>query len=158
MTDIDPLDNPTLEDELGGLRRASDGTVFHPDKAIIILGDGDPVKSIQDAIDKKSHANSILWSRIGPLRYGDIKIKRRTEVWHEEREEWWIAEEISIFGDGEPSVTFMVKGSRPVRHVTLRGSTIAQLVEDETLISSATANDRLERLLEEFRTDTGVES
>jgi len=149
---INPLENPSLDSALGGLRRGEDSRVYHPDRAIIIRDSGEFIKPVQDAKEQKRRANARLWERIGPLRYGDILFRFRSEVWHEEREEWWTAEEVDIYSDGEPAITFRVKVSHPVQQVTLRGSEIADRVANGTLISKAAVNEDLEQQLEELST------
>lgn len=148
MSDIDPLDNPALEDALGGLRRGDDSRVFHPDKAIIITKDGNLIEPLDEATSGRERHRHLLWSRIGPLRWGDVVIKANTELWHEEREEWLRAELVNVYADGEPVITFKVKNTLdPVVLLKYDGSTIADLVADGTLKSKLEVNDRMEELI-----------
>jgi hypothetical protein len=158
VTDIDPLDNPCLDDALGGLRRGEDGRVYHPDRAIIIHEDGEFAEPVQNAKNRRARGQSTLWRRVGPLRYGDIEISHRTEVWHEEREHWWRAEEIDIFEDGEPVVTFQVKGSGPKQYFEVFGSQLAEMVEQGLLTSKQAVNERAEQMLEDIREKRAAES
>lgn len=154
MSDSDPLDNPHLDQELGGLRRGEGDKVYHPDKAILINTDGEFVNPVGNAKARQASAKSTLWRRIGPLRYGNITISRRTEVWNERRDEWWRAEEVTIYEDGEPEVTFKVKNSNPRQYVRLFGSQIADLVSQNLLSSTQQVSEQTEQMLEDFRTDT----
>ncbi len=158
MTDIDPLDNPCLEEALGGLRRGESDRVYHPDRAILIHEDGDFIEPVQNAKNRRAKAKSTLWRRIGPLRYGDIEISHRTEVWHEGRDEWWRAEEIDIYEDGEPEVTFYAKGTGPRQYFKLYGSQIAELVGQNLLTSKQEVNEQAEQMLEDLRKEQGIES
>lgn len=151
MTDIDPLENPNLDAALGGLRRGEGDRVYHPDSAIVIHEDGEFIEPVQKAKNRREKARMTLWGRVGPLRYGDLELSYRTEVWHDDRDEWWVAEEVNIYGDGEPEVTFRAKGTDPAECVRVLGSQLAELVSDGVLRSKQAVNDEVETLLEEHR-------
>ncbi|MFC6720872.1 hypothetical protein ACFQHN_26070 [Natrialbaceae archaeon GCM10025896] len=146
---IDPLSNPAMDGDLGGLRRLDNGQVssYH---GYLLVDDGEFIEPIARAKDNLRRARHTLWNRIGPLRYGDIRIAYRSEVWNDDCEEWWRAEELSLYEDGEPVVTFERKGTEPREFIRLRGSQLAELVRDGTLVSKQAVNDELEEMLESF--------
>lgn len=150
---IDPMDNPSMDGDLGGLRKHDSGRVTDGDGYILIQSEGDFIDPIQNAKDKIARGRQTLWSRIGPLRYGDIELSYRTEVWHEEREEWWRAVEVSLYTDGEPVLKFERKGTDPREFVRISGSQLADLVRERTLTSKAEVNERAEEMLNSFRTE-----
>ncbi|WP_455448130.1 hypothetical protein [Natrinema thermotolerans] len=152
---LDPLDNPSLEDALGSLRRGTDGQVYHPDGETLVRDDDKFTKFVHEAKEKRTRTRYTLWRRIGPLRYGEITIKDKTEIWNDERQEWWKAHAINIAEDGEPCVRFRVKGTEPTEYVECWGSDIADLVEDGTLRSKAEVNREAEELLESLGSTGG---
>lgn len=152
---VDPLSNPAMDGDLGGLRRRDSGRVTDRDGYILLESDGDFIEPVQKAKDKIARGRRTLWSRIGPLRYGGIEISYRTEVWNEEREEWWRAVEVSLLTDGEPRIKFERKGTEPQESIHLRGSQMAELVADGTLVSKAEVNQKAEQLLETAQKEDG---
>lgn len=150
---IDPISNPSMDGDLGGLRKQDSGRVTDGDGYILLQSEGEFIEPIQNAKDKIARGRQTLWSRVGPLRYGDIELSYRTEVWHEEREEWWRAVEINLYSNGEPVFKFERKGTEPREFVRIYGSHLADLVREDTLASKAEVNERAEEMLQSYRTE-----
>lgn len=122
---------------------------------IILNDDGEFNRYIRDAKDKVAKGQTILWQRLGKLQIEGAEIGRNTQLYHDERGEWLIAEAIDVTEDAEPKVRFAVKGSWPRRHITYYGESLENLLSEEVLRTKKDVNDETERLLEEFR--EGVE-
>lgn len=152
---IDPISNPAMDGDLGGLRKYGDGErVASYDGYILVTKDGEFIEPVQNAKNDVERARHTLWNRIGPLQYGDIELSYRTEVWHEDREEWWRATKIDLYSDGEPVVTFERKGTEPREFVRVYGSQLADMVREDTLTSKAAVNDRAEEMFWSLRTES----
>lgn len=145
---MDPLENPKLDRELGGLRK-KDGTLF-TDNGHILMVDSDyvfcgenPMRQIYEKRDK-------LWNHIGSLQWGDVKVKRNRKIWHRQKERYLIPERVTLTEDGEPVVLFRVSGGQPgrVEYVKLFGNRIADLVEDDVLVSQEQVDEEIREAFE----------
>lgn len=141
------------EDALGGLLRYDDGIVVHPNGELLVTEDGIEPRYVQSARNEREVAENRLWSRIGPLQYGDITVRRNAKVYHDDRETWLVAETIDLLHDGEPRVTFAVQDSWPREKIVLDGSHLADLVEEDVLRSEAAVERDLMNALEDYQGD-----
>lgn len=148
MTDIDPLESSAIERELGGLRRRRNGSVEHPENGTLINRRGQFRRPLSKSLEYDEKCRRILWQYVGPLRYGDIIFERDTKVWNQDREEWWVAETVTIDDQGVPELTFSVLNSEPTQQFVLSGSQVADIVEDGTLQSKSQMQDQMSHMLD----------
>lgn len=125
---------------------------------LIITADGEvEERYIRRAQRKVGQGTGMLWGRLAPVEIGSIEIRRDTKIWHDEREDWLVADRIELIEEPEPEprLTFIVQGAWPRTRLSYPASRLKELREDGVIESQKEVNDQAEAALEEFRQKQG---
>lgn len=125
---------------------------------LIITKDGEMEDQyVGRAYRKMREGEAGLWGRLGPVEIGGIEIREKTKVWHDDREEWLIADRVELIERPEvqPQITFRVKGTMPPTRLTYSASRLVELRQDGILESQQEINDQAEAALESLRNKRG---